>query len=178
MIPALPAFERHFAGEGFELLRGGILAAKSLRCQRTFCMSFGHCVAVAVSHPWSRGCALLPCRAVLLWISWSSSKCEQLVLGLPAFRYSHVDETRSDVDRGLILRREARLMLQLPVLALAAEPWTTCTSGPPMLLYVVYLATPVRGKWCKYGLLRQVEVPFRFSMLFGLRMGIWNTWIG
>ena len=63
------------------------------------------------------------------------------------------DDTESDDEaraHGVILQREARLMMVLSLLALVAAPWTT--GRPPMLLYVVYLPILVHSKWIECSL--------------------------
>ena len=64
---------------------------------------------------------------------------------------------------GLTLRREARLMMVLQLLALVAAPWTTCRGGPPMFLYVVYLPILVHSKWIECSLLQELGLTWNFS---------------
>ena len=80
----------------------------------------------------------------------------------------------SESDEGCILRREARLMMLLPLLPLAAAKWTTCTGGPPIFLYPLYLLTVVRSKWVEYGMLQRLGVRFSFGRLFEFAVGIFE----
>jgi len=63
----------------------------------------------------------------------------------------------SEDDRGRTLRREARLMALLPLLALAGASETTCEGGAPSWLYVIYVPILVRAKIIEWRILTELK---------------------
>ena len=66
----------------------------------------------------------------------SSPDCSLISLG---FGQQSVAAEMDWDQIGRQVRMEARLMLLVALLPLVSAPWTTCISGPPTWLYILYL---------------------------------------
>merc|ERR1719362_1619346 len=51
-------------------------------------------------------------------------------------------------------------MMLLPLLPVAALPWTTCENGTPLPVYIVYFVVLIRSKVIEFRILKQLKVGY------------------
>eukprot|EP00438_Fugacium_kawagutii_P026083 Skav226874 [mRNA] locus=scaffold1187:205759:209608:+ [translate_table: standard] len=79
-------------------------------------------------------------------------------------------------DLKKVLRLELPLMLACPILALMAGPWTTCATGCPTWIYVLYLPILLRSKWVEQALacdLQGADISNRFAGAWANSSAAW-----
>jgi len=145
--------ERAFDGEKIQnaVGVGGIVVFVSMMVCYTFCIC-SCCLSMTGFCPWGNTNTIL-----------DEFDCSLRTLGYVGL---HEDD---DLALELLMRCEARYMLLLPLLPWAALQWTTCESGTPWPVYVIYGATLLRSKIIELSVLRKLKVGmlFYFYMVLG-----------
>ena len=101
----------------------------------------------------------------------SSPDCSLISLG---FGQQSVAAEMDWDQIGRQVRMEARLMLLVALLPLVSAPWTTCISGPPTWLYILYLPFLLRSKIVEYQIIRKFGIDWGPALLFEYGMGVFE----
>ena len=105
--------------------------------------------------------------------SSSDSEASSPDCSLSIFEPQFVASAEMDWDQiGRQVRTEARLMLLVALLPLVSAPWTSCLSGSPTWLYILYLPFLLRSKIVEYQIIRKFGIDWGPALLFEYGIGV------